>query len=336
MNPLQRMAAVGRGEPVDRIPFLPTILEHSAAMTGKTPSEAAMDGKLLEEAQIKAYRHYGHDAVTVGIDIYNIEAEALGCKVRYHDNCSIPGILTHPFDDEFIPEYLPFSTEMGRINTLLTAASNVKSVISSEVNVGVAICGAFSVYMELKGYENAVFSLLTQGYAEHRLLAMLLDFQKKYCDEIIGRGLGITIFESWATPPLISPEMYREFVRPYEQELISHIKNRGLKAVPLVIGGDTTRIADDIIETGTTLLVADYSVDAAEYVEKAAEKNLMVRVNIDPKLVKNGTKEQIIGQAEAAVKKAGHYGKFVLGTGVIPYDTPPENILLIKSYLESL
>lgn len=118
MNSLQRLTAVSRGKRADRIPFLPTILEHSARLIGKTPSEVAVNAKMLEEALIEAYNFYGHDSLTVGIDVYNIEAEALGCKIRFHEDFSIPGVISHPFEEGFETDTIKFSEEKGRIGMM--------------------------------------------------------------------------------------------------------------------------------------------------------------------------------------------------------------------------
>jgi uroporphyrinogen decarboxylase len=50
----------------------------------------------MAAAAIESYKAYGHDLVTVGIDIYNIEAEAFGCPVRRFDNHDIPAVHDHP------------------------------------------------------------------------------------------------------------------------------------------------------------------------------------------------------------------------------------------------
>lgn len=334
MNPKQRLAAVSRGEKPDRIPFMPTVLEHSAAILGRTPSETAVDASLLEAAHIAAYGKYGQDALTIGIDIYNIEAEALGCEVKFHGDNSIPGIVSHPLADAFNLEGISFAVEKGRIGRLLDAAEGVNNRLGSEVGVGVAICGPFSIAVELYGYENLITDCINDEPKVKELLDRVLAFQKSYCSEIINRNLGITLFESWATPPLVSPGIYSEYVAPYEKELIGHMKGKGLKATPLVIGGDTAMILDDMLETGTTLLVADYKADMGRYLKKAADRKLLLRGNIDPKLVESGPVEDIAGHAKKILKKSEGYPRFVLGTGVIPYGTPPQNILAIKHYLE--
>lgn len=335
MTSRERLLRVLKGEIPDRVPFIPTIFEHSAKLIDRTPSEAALDEKLLEEAQIKAYQIYGHDALNVGIDVYNIEAEALGCEVRYYKDNSIPGILSHPYEEEADFDSITFSLERGRIKSILNAAEKINKELGSEVGVSIGICGPFSIAVELIGYENIIFEGINDSGRVHRLLEATLKYQKGYCDEIIKRGLGITIFESWATPPLVSPDTYREFIKCYEKELISYIKGKGISAAPLVIGGDTGLILDDIIETGTTILIADYKADLETFILKASVMDIPVRGNIDPKIVQNGTKEEIINQIKIIEKKVKGYKKFILGTGVIPYDTPYENILLIKDYLET-
>ena len=295
MNSKQRLAAVSRGDRADRadrIPFLPTIFEHSARLIGRTPSETALDEGLLEEAQVKAYEIYSHDAVTVGIDVYNIEAEALGCKIRYHQDNSIPGVISHPFVGECDFESITFSLNKGRIKNILNAAKKIYERIGSEVSVGVAISGPFSVSIELAGYESIMMDCIDADLKIHKLLEAVFEFQKLYCDEIIKRGLGVSVFESWATLPLVSPSIYKEFVMPYEKELIRYIKSKTAAAVPLVIGGDTTLILDDILETGTTLLVADYNADIEAFVKKASKADLLLRGNIDPKLYKKGRKKK--------------------------------------------
>jgi len=330
-------AASVKAGSTDRIPFMPTIFEHAAFLIGKTPGAASRRVSLLSKAHIEAYRLYHPAVVTVGIDVYNIEAEALGCCVQFYDSDSdsIPGIISHPFTltDDF--ERIIFSPDLGRINTVLEAASEVKRVIGDETNVSVGICGPFSIMIELLGFETAIEAFYDDDERVGRLLEALLRFQECYCDEIATRGLGVTVFESWASPPLISPGMYREFAFPYERKLFTHMERLGIPARPLVIGGDTRDIIDSILETGTTLLVSDYNTPLPFYVQKAQAKNVSIRANIDPKLVRSGSWEQIRDRIAEIRKQAEIYPKLIAGTGVIPYDTPPENLLSVKQMLDT-
>lgn len=315
------------------IKFAPTILEHAAKLINKTPSEVAQDEMLMCEAHVKAFEIYEHDIVNVGIDVYNIEAEALGCKVKYHEDNSIPGISTHIFSEFIDIETIEFSVNKGRIKTLLNAASMVREKIDKLSNVNIGICGPFSIAVELRGYENVINDYINEKKEFVDILDACLMFQKRYCDEIAKRELGITVFESWATPPLVTPDMYRKYIMPYERELISYMKKIGIFSAPLIIGGNTELIIDDMISTGTTLLLADYCVDLGMYVEKASMYDLTLRGNIDPKIVEKGPIDVIIEKLHKLLIEKGEYMRFIVGTGVLSYNTPTENILAIKNIL---
>ncbi len=335
MTSRERFAALARGEPVDRLPFAPTVLEHSAAVIGRTPSECARDGRLLADAQVAAWRAYGHDLVTVGIDVYNLEAEALGCEVRFHEDRSVPGIVSHPLA---VPSRLPdltFDKARGRIGPTLAAAADVLARIGSDVPVSMGICGPFSIAVELRGYERLMEDCADDPDRARGLIDALLEHQCRYCDAILAEGLGVTVFESWATPPLLSPALYAAFAAPAETSLVRHLRNRGAATAPLVIGGDTTAVVDAILATGTTLLVADSSVDLGGFLRKASALDRTLRGNLDPKRLASSTPEHLLSLVDAMLDIAGGYRRFLVGTGVVSYDTPPENLRAIRRHLEA-
>jgi uroporphyrinogen decarboxylase len=219
---------------------------------------------------------------------------------------------------------------------ILDAAESIKKRIGSYTKVSIGISGPFSICAELAGFEKLIIDCMSDDNIVYDLLKKILDHQKEYCNEIIKRGLGITLFESWAAPPLISPDIYKNFVMPYEKQLISYIREQDVHYIPLVIGGDTTAIIHDMIETGTSLLISDYKTDINYFVENAKENNLAIRGNIDPKLIERGPVEEIIMQLEVMLKKVNGYNKFIVGSGVLPYNTPSENVLAIRKYLENM
>jgi len=311
------------------LPFSPTILEHAAATINQTPSACALNAALLAQAHITAYHQYHPATVTIGMDIYNIEAEALGCTVRFYTDNSIPGIVTRPQNPT-----IQFSKSLGRIQLLLNAAAQVKSELNTQTTVSIAICGPFSILIELLGFETALDNFYDQPDHTHHLLHQLLNFQKAYCAQITALGLGAVVFESWASPPLVSPAMYREFALPYETQLFAHMKELGLPACPLVIGGDTSNIADDMLTSGATTLLSDYNTPLNLYIQKAREKNLPVRANIDPKLLLAGDWQQITNRVQEIYTAAKEYPKLIIGSGVVPYDTPPANLLRVKEIIK--
>ena len=318
------------------IPFMPTIIEHAAATIRQTPSAVAKDAALIAKAHINAYEVYRSDTVTVGIDIYNIEAEALGCKIRFYDDTSIPGIVTHPFTLDSSPKQIIFSPTLGRIGLLINAAKKVKAAIGDKVPVNIGICGPFSILIELLGFDTTIHAIIDEDERIPPLLMALTGFQKDYVKAITACGVGVAVFESWASPPLITSEIYEKYALPYEQALFSYMKSLKIQACPLIIGGDTRPIINHILDSGTTLLVSDYNTPLSLYVEESKKRDLWVRANIDPKLVQEGAMSKIEARVNEICKYRTIYSKIIIGTGVVPYDTPPENLLHVRRLVHEL
>lgn len=334
MNARERNAVLARGGRVDRVPFLPTVLEHAARGIGRTPSDCARDPALLADAHLDAWGRYGHDLVTVGIDVYNVEAEALGCPVRYHADDAVPGIAGHPLPIGGALPDLAFSARRGRIEVMLEAAGRVVRTIGAAVPVSVALCGPFSVAVELCGYDGFIGACLDDPDWANRLLAALLAHQAGYADAVLALGSGVTLFESWATPPLLSPALYAAFAAPWEKRMVAHLRARGAAAAPLVIGGDTASIADALLGTGTTLLVADYDADPEAFLDLVRGRDATLRCNLDPRLVESGPVPALLDLVDARLTLAARRRRFALGTGVVSVPTPPEHLLALRRRLE--
>ncbi len=75
--------------PSGNIRWQPAIYEHKAALIGRKPIEVACDAELFTQALLKEYEVYGADFLTVGLDVYNIEADVQAFKAALGDDTSI-------------------------------------------------------------------------------------------------------------------------------------------------------------------------------------------------------------------------------------------------------
>jgi uroporphyrinogen decarboxylase len=337
MLALDRMAAIGRGELPDRVPFVPVIYEHAAALIGVTPSQMAKSADLIVQGQLKAYEIYRHDLVTVGIDIYNIEAEAIGCSVKYFEDDAIPAVDGHVLADKdtFSQLALPDPASSGRMPLLLDAAVRVKDKLGHEVPVTVAVIGPFTLAALLRGFEPFVFDMVMDPAFVEKLLDYSCEVCLAYGKAAIDQGLGMSLNDSWITPPLLSPKYYEQFVLPRHQKLITALKAAGARSVSLISGGNTTLIADRLVQTGSSLLMADYGTDLAVYKAKAAQAGITLRGSIQARLLENGTDQEIENQAHHVLAIGAPGGRFVLGCGVVPLGAQPDKLLFLKKITES-
>jgi hypothetical protein len=61
--------------------------------------------------------------------------------------------------------------------------------------------------------------------------------------------------------------------------------------------------------------------------------DVKVRINLDPQTVAHGPRERLVAEIQRILGLARGRPNILLGTGALPYETPPENVLFIKSYV---
>ncbi len=80
MTKRERVEAVYSLQKADRIPFVPAIYEHKGALIGKSPSQICRDANYLYAGLLRELEVYDPDLLVIGIDVYNVEAEALALR----------------------------------------------------------------------------------------------------------------------------------------------------------------------------------------------------------------------------------------------------------------
>jgi uroporphyrinogen decarboxylase len=231
MNSLERMNLVFNGQRPDRAPFVPSIYEHGATVIGVTPSEASTDSDLMAKAAVESFLAYGHDLITVGIDIYNIEAEAFGCPVKRFSDRSIPAIDGHPLAEMDTLDVSELSIpEEGaggnRLGLIVDASRKVMRQVGEQTVVYACMGGPFSQAVELRGFDRFIMDIYETPSAVRELLEKTTELSVSHACRLSTAGVGVNIYESWATLPLISPDIFRDFVVPYEKKIIQLFRSK--------------------------------------------------------------------------------------------------------------
>ena len=337
MNGRELFETMAKGKIPPVIPFIPTIFEHSAKVIGKTPSEIAQDEDLIVESQLACYEMYRHDLISIGVDIYNVEYEALGAKVYFPENEELPSTNeTMVSSAEDIDKLkVPDPEKDARMPMFLNAVKRVNEKVGEEVIVNGTIVGPFTLAAILRGFENFVMDLVMDPDFAYKLMEFSNKVSLAFAESFIKRGVGLSINESWIAPPLLSPAFYAENVVDYEKALIQGIKKLGQKNVALISGGNTTDIAEDMISTGTSLLLADSECDRKFYKKVCSENNVLMRASIASKLVEDGDEDKMKAAADEVIKDCRDYSGFIFGCGIVSYDTKPESVIKLKEIVRS-
>jgi uroporphyrinogen decarboxylase len=151
-------------------------------------------------------------------------------------------------------------------------------------------------------------------------------FSKAYIDA----GAELIVFDSQASPELLSPEMYEEFVLPVTKNFVQWAAGQGVRDLPLIIGGNTIPIAGLLAQTGANNLLCDFTADFDEWATVCRKHGRALRRNISPRLIETSPPDQIYDVATRELRRGRELPGFIMGTAVIPFGTPTENILAIK------
>ncbi|GBE28609.1 methylcobalamin:coenzyme M methyltransferase [bacterium BMS3Bbin03] len=332
MTSKERVEKLTAGEPIDRVPFEPAIYEHKAFLIGKTPSEVARSGELLYQALLKEHMLYGGDFLVAGLDVYNVEAEALGSTVRFFDGNDVPAVSEPILEDLTGVKRLtvPDPETAGRMPLFLRVAEKLNRALGDEVVIRGAVSGPFSLASELFGMEK----LLMETFTHPDSVAGLLEFSTQvilaYADAFLDRGAGVVVFDSRCAPPLISPGLYETTVLPFHKTIMTHLKNRNQSVRALIIGGDTIPIDPFLAKTGANILLADFTVDPEKAFDAVSDRSIILRANLDPFQLRYGDAPEIEETSRHLIERGLSHRRFIMGTGVVPFDTPPERVKIVR------
>jgi uroporphyrinogen decarboxylase len=320
-----------------QIQFCPSIYEHAARVIGKSPWEVSRDAGLLSKAHIEAYRLYGHRPVVVGIDIYNLEAEAYGAVVGRAAGNAIPAVREYPCSSaRDLLSLRPFNPKTaGRIPMVIEAAGRVRDNCA-DADVRIPLSGPFSLAANLAGFENLLCEIQTAPDLVAGALKHLVAGQVEFCKEVVRNGLDIALFESGAVPPLLSPQQFRQI----ELEALKEIMQRTAAVVghpvPCIIGGDTLPILDDILQTGTGYVCCPAKTDQRKFMEKMRDRpDVTVRINMDARAITSKNIGDIEKEVDRVLALADNRPSICIGTGCLPYEAEPEVVLKTKQYILS-
>lgn len=316
----------------------PSVYEHAAAVIGRTPWEVSRDAELLFEAHAAAYRLYRQTPVMPGIDIYNLEAEAYGATVENPQGFGVPAIRRPILSSaRQLLDLPPLDPKRdGRIPMQIAVAARLSSAFPEAV-VRVPVSGPFSIASNLVGFDTLLGEVATDPDGVAAGLMHLAEGQVAFAREIGAHGLDVAFFESAACPPLLSPAMFRRVELPALRAILEGMAEVLGHPVPCIIGGDTAPILEAILETGTSYVVAPYETDQRVFMAKIWDRtDVRVRVNTDVEIVSRGPWERIRAEADRIARLVRGRPNVCMGTGALPYETPPENVLRLREYVSRL
>jgi MtaA/CmuA family methyltransferase len=330
MNGYQRIMAAFQGGQPDTVPVMLHNFMMAAHEAGLTMKAFRHDPREMARAFIEAIEKYEYDGIMIDVDTVTL-AGAAGVPIESPlDQPSVAvGPRLHTLEEVRDLEPVDISQNRG-VQVWLEATSILCRYFGNDVLIrGNCDQSPFTLASLIRGLEPWMLDLADEN--QHELVHRLLEYSTTLTHQFIrlmsetGAHM-ISNGDSAAGPELISPAMYRTFALPYEQKIVHCAHDLRLPYV-LHICGNTSRIIDGMLDTGSDGLELDYRTDALLARDKMKDRAVFVG-NIDPSgVLALGTPALVEERTRDLLKIFADVPRFVLNAGcAIPTTTPPENL----------
>ncbi len=293
--------------------------EHAAALISQDPWDVSRNAELLCQAQSAAIERYQYLCSVVGLDIYNIEIEAYGCEILRGESGSVP-VAGDPLfveTDELLSLNLNPKRD-GRLPMIFSAAHLLRQAFPN-LDIKIPISGPFTIACHLIGMENMICELFTEPEDSVHVLNHLADQQIKVVQEANAKGFGISLFESSVTPPLLSPDLFTNYVQP----VLKRILEVCACTSQLIIGGNTQPIVAAICALPCDYIICPVETDQALFMQDVAKRKQHVRINMNPSVFLPGCKNEALAEFERVYVVAKDWPNVSVGA-LLPYDADPD------------
>lgn len=325
MNGRERVLALLESRPVDRLPLMPITMQFASDFIGARYYDYAMDFRTLVEGQIRVAEEFGFDYVNCMSDPAR-EAADCGAVVEYFENQPAAFVESRSrLADkcELLKLKIPDPLGGGRMHNAIKALALYNEKLRGEKLIEGWIEGPIAEGADLRGINAIMLDFFDDPKFIHDLFAFVVAMELRYAREQVAAGADM-IGIGDAVASLVGPDIYEEFVWPYEKQLVDGIHSFGAK-VRLHICGNTRGLLGKIGDLGCDVVDLDSLSPIAEARGKTGEKQVLLG-NIDPVRVLRNQKPDSIREAVAQChREAG--ARFIVAAGCeVPRDTPHENL----------
>ena len=317
------------------VQVVPVVYEHAAAFVGKSPWEVGYSADLLVQAHEAAWKEYRHSPLTVGIDVYNLEAECYGARVEKPEGNEVPSIKEFPLSScEEIEKLSLFDPlRSGRFPLIFQAAKMLRKKLPS-MDIRIPLGGPFSIASNLVGFDTLLVEAFSEPEMVRRALLHLAEGQLKIASTAKTEGFDVTFFESAATPPLLSPELFETVELPALKRIMEGTGALFPHRPSFIMGGNTFPVLQYVLECNPGFIICPGETDQAAFMEAVKpRRDLAVRINMKVEIVANGSEEELFQETKRVFRLALGRNPMLIGTGVLPYNVPPSRVHRIEEFV---
>ncbi|MGA2034133.1 MAG: uroporphyrinogen decarboxylase family protein [Thermoguttaceae bacterium] len=331
MNGRERILAMLEGRPVDRLPLMPITMMFAGDQIAAPYGRYATDYRVMAEAQVRTAEKFDFDYVSAISDPAR-EAADCGATVQLFDNQPPAIDEVHALladKDRLRGLKVPDPLGGGRMHDRVRAVALLRERVGGERLVEGWVEGPCAQSADLRGINRLMTDFFDDPPFVRDLLEFVVDLELRFARAQIEAGAEL-IGVGDAAASLVGPQIYEEFVRPYEKRMVDALHAQGVK-VRLHICGNTRRILAGMGSLGCDMADIDFPAPLEQARREMGPQQVLAG-NLNPvAIVRNGTPE-IISQALAEChRQAGP--RYIVAAGCeIPRDTPEANVFALRDF----
>lgn len=331
MNGRERILKHLAGETVDRLPLMPITMMFAGDAAGIRYGDYAGDHRLLVEAQLKVAEKFDFDYVSVISDPAR-EAADLGAKVAFFPDQppAIEEAEALLLDKVALARLqVPDPLVGGRMRDRVQGAARLREQVAGDKLVEGWVEGPCAMGADLRGINSLMLDFFDDPAFVRDLFAFAVEMELRFARAQVEAGVDLMGVGD-AAASLVGPQIYAEFVRPYEQQLVDGLHGMGVKA-RLHICGNTRSILGGMGQLGCDIVDLDYPSPMADGRAQMGPGQVLLG-NVNPvKVLRDGTPETIREAVAACHAAAG--SRYIVGAGCeIPRGTPEANVRAMTEY----
>jgi uroporphyrinogen decarboxylase len=319
----ERVEAAFKREYADRVPVNLDVAAHCARLVGITDEEFWSDPEKALKAQMKANELFPSDIVlvpgnpvrprTYAATIERKSGPASSRKRILEDKSALATLkFRHPKENQ---SYVIYLKMCQRVSSMF-----------SHLWVFASVPAPWSAAAELRGLEQLIYDTADDPQFVHQLMRRTTELAIARALAVAETGVMVRCGDPSAGCGVISPQMYREFVKPYHQQLFTTVRKETKVRLGLHMCGYTDPIMEDQVSLDLDWIDIDGPSSLKKMVE-ASRKKVVIRGNLDAALFGEGTKEQIEEAVKSCIEVAAPGSAYILSPGCsIPLNAPLENI----------
>lgn len=325
----ERVEAIFRREKADRIPVVLGLTIHLASSAGFDFDETRLDPE-------KAWQTFLHTEEVVPTDMPRVPGSPYlpdVIQARQEGTIAPGGGRKRRFDDKSAVDTFSYKPpkENRAYAKFLEMARRAKSTLTDRAIFG-DLGGPWSIAAELRGIEPIIFDTIDDKGFVHKAMEISTELALDRAVAMAETGVYVRIGDPSAGCSLISPKIYREFVKPYHEQLFKRLRQQTDVRIGLHMCGYIDPIMEDLVSLPIDWIEMD-APSSLERMVSISQGKMVIRGQIPTEVFSEGVKESIEKEVKRCVDTAARKNPFMLGPGCsVPYNAPLENI---KFFLEA-